>query len=67
MTTDTQRYVRPLNGARVRDPADRQVLPEEGRTVAWDTYWERRKLDGDIEVLDKAPRAKPESKQEDKA
>lgn len=35
--------------ARVRDPATGQVLPIEGATVAWSTYWERRLQDGEID------------------
>ena len=37
--------------ARVRDPATGQVVPEDGVTVEWSTYWERRLQDGDIDKV----------------
>ncbi|MEW5727722.1 MAG: DUF2635 domain-containing protein [Pseudomonadota bacterium] len=32
----------------VRDPADNQPLPAEGKTVTRDSYWIRRITDGDV-------------------
>lgn len=43
-------YVKPLENRQVPDPAHGDVLPVEGRNVVDDQYWQRRILDGDIEV-----------------
>ena len=52
-------YVKPLNGRQVPDPAHGDILPVEGRYVVDDQYWQRRILDGDIEVADAPVEAKP--------
>lgn len=51
--------------ARVRDPATGQVLPIEGVTVAWSTYWERRLQDGEVDKAD-VP-AEPEEETQNQA
>lgn len=38
---------KPLNGLRVRKE-DGSVLPDEGDTVIYNTYWLRREDDGDV-------------------
>lgn len=43
--------------ARVRDPATGQVIPEEGATVEWSTYWERRLQDGEVDRAEPADEA----------
>lgn len=59
----TTRFIRPKPGLIVRDPAHPQAapLPDEGKAVAWDIYWQRRLNDGDIEVGD-APAASAKAK-----
>jgi hypothetical protein len=52
--------VKPVDGARVRDPRTGAVIPAEGIEVTNETYWQRRLAAGDV-VLDepaaeKAPR-----------
>ncbi|WP_165184716.1 DUF2635 domain-containing protein [Caulobacter soli] len=43
--------VAPAAGRRVRDPAaGYQVVPDEGKAVAWSTHWARLKADDDITV-----------------
>jgi len=39
----------PINGARVRKP-DGQILKPEGETVERDSFWLRRKKDGDVSL-----------------
>lgn len=50
--------------ARVRDPVTGLVVPEDGVTVEWSTYWERRLQDGEIDKAEApidldAPRYEP--------
>lgn len=44
------RYVIPAPGLKVRDPDTGQALPPAGKSVQWNTWWERREADGDITV-----------------
>jgi hypothetical protein len=48
----------PLNGARVRKP-DGQILKAEGERIVRDSFWVRRAVDGDVELAEPAPAAKP--------
>lgn len=41
-------FVKPMPGMLVRDPSTREHLPEGGAFVTPDSYWVRRKLDGDV-------------------
>ena len=50
-------YVKPAEGLIVRDPVTKEALPEEGREVPRNQYWNRRLRDKD--VLPAKP-AKPE-------
>ena len=43
-------YIKPLENRQVPDPAHGDIIPPEGRNVTDDQYWQRRILDGDIEV-----------------
>jgi hypothetical protein len=47
----------PAAGVRVQDGADRmgKFLSPEGREVVWDSYWERRFLDGHIHLRNPTP------------
>lgn len=45
------RYVLPVPGRRVRVPGTYRPLPALGQMVAWSSYWARRLIDGDIEIL----------------
>lgn len=40
--------IKPKQGLKVRDPATGEVLPEAGKTVTWNSYWQRRLQDGSI-------------------
>ena len=53
-------YIVPKEGALVRDPLDsNKALPPEGKSVEWNTHWERRRREGDISIVDPAaPAAK---------
>lgn len=44
----------PINGARVRKP-DGQILKAEGETVERDSFWMRRKNDGDVSLTAAVP------------
>ena len=47
--------VRPVDGARVRIPeAGYRVMGPEGATVRGNSYWTRRLLAGDVELVAKA-------------
>lgn len=48
MTVPARRYLKPVEGGRVRKP-DGSVLPDEGDAVVFDTYWQRRLDHGDVE------------------
>lgn len=41
-------YICPVDGAIVRDPVTFQPLPETGATKPRNTYWLRRKLNGEV-------------------
>lgn len=45
-------FVRPAEGLLIRDPKTLQLLPAEGKFVKWDSYWERRKLRGDVVLVE---------------
>ena len=40
--------VKPAPQRMVRDPLNRQLLPEEGREVPDNQFWRRRLRDGDV-------------------
>ncbi len=46
------RTIKPADGRRVRFPDTGRVLPPEGETVAWGSYWHRRLVAGDVVVVD---------------
>ncbi len=43
--------IRPLNGLLVPDPALKDFLPIEGRTVEHSLYWQRRIRDNEVEPV----------------
>lgn len=47
-------FVKPKSGYKILDPIVGDRLPDEGREVPDDPYWQRRIHDGDVEVS-KAP------------
>jgi hypothetical protein len=40
--------VKPAPGRAVRDPSNMQLLPEDGREVPNNQFWQRRLRDGDV-------------------
>ena len=44
-------FVKPAKGRSVPDPARGDVLPVKGRNVEASAYWFRRKVAGEIEVI----------------
>ncbi len=46
------RTIKPADGRRVRFPDTGRVLPPEGDTVAWGSYWHRRLDAGDVVEVD---------------
>ena len=54
-------FLIPKSGLQVRDPADGQPLPADGKTVRDSGYWRRRLRDGDV-TLGKAPAKKSGTK-----
>ncbi|MEL6429739.1 MAG: DUF2635 domain-containing protein [Planctomycetota bacterium] len=51
MSDPTHIRVRPLPGRLVRDPITRVAVPEQGAEVADATFWRRRALAGDVEIV----------------
>jgi hypothetical protein len=47
-------FVRPVEGARVRDPATKKPIPDAGLLVESSGYWQRRIRVGDV-VTTEAP------------
>jgi len=45
-------FVRPAPGVRVRNPQNRQHIPESGAHVPRDQFWMRRLADGDVLIAD---------------
>lgn len=49
-------FVKPREGLKVRHPATRQHIPDEGIEVSeTDIYWTRRLIDGDVVRMDQEP------------
>lgn len=55
-------FVKPTKGRAVHDPARGDLLPEEGRNVDESQYWYRRKIDGDIKIVQPVNDAEPAKK-----
>lgn len=51
----------PLGGLRVRKPSG-QLLDPKGEAVAWNAYWRRRQLEGDIERVPTDAKGRARSK-----
>jgi len=47
-------WVIPAEGLQVRDPFTRKILPPEGEEKNLDSFWERRRLEGDVTYRDPA-------------
>ena len=54
------KILKPIGGAKIRDPKTKEFLPEDGRRVEMTTYWNRRIQDGTVTVVSEAPQYKPE-------
>ena len=52
-------FIKPLQNYKVRDPILKDHLPAEGRNVDDSPYWQRRIIEGAIEVV--APKAPEET------
>ena len=59
-----QIYLKPKEGALVRNPKSMQILPEVGTYVEYNSYWRRRVKDGSV-IVGK-PERKPLSSQNNK-
>lgn len=49
--TDTTVTLKPAAGLVVRDPITRQPLDSAGEAKTLDTYWSRRLIDGDVQLV----------------
>lgn len=47
--------ISPAPGRRVRDPADGQVVPDDGKPMGWSTHWARLLADADITIAPVPP------------
>ena len=58
--------LKPKIGLIVRDPADKKPLPTNGKRVENSSYWTRRILSKEVEIVDnlskRSEKSKPESK-----
>ncbi len=53
-------HIKPAPGLRVVDPALRDILPEDGRTVEASDYWRRHLRDGSVVLVpSQSPAVKP--------
>jgi hypothetical protein len=48
-------FVKPKNGAEVRDPATFAVVPPEGRNIEVSSYWLRKIMQGYLVVIEDQP------------
>lgn len=44
-------FIKPIAGRMIFDPDRGDLLPDEGREVTDQQYWQRRIQDGDVEML----------------
>ncbi len=54
------KILKPVNGAKIRDPKTKEFLPEDGKRVEMTTYWNRRIQDGTVKVVSETSQYKPE-------
>jgi hypothetical protein len=45
-------FVKPVNGAIIRDPLTLEVIPEAGRNIVLTTYWRRKIMQGYLEITE---------------
>lgn len=50
----TRRFIKPKDGLTVRDPENQRALPPHGKGVAWNSFWQRRLDDQDVELTTEA-------------
>lgn len=43
--------IKPVNKRRVLDPATKTPIPEKGINVELTTYWRRRIMSGEVEII----------------
>nr|DAN91172.1 MAG TPA: Protein of unknown function (DUF2635) [Caudoviricetes sp.] len=43
--------IKPVNKKRVLDPVTKAPIPEKGVTVELTTYWRRRLMSGEVEII----------------
>jgi len=46
------KYLKPKQGAIVRDPMSKVPLAPDGEWKPWDSYWRRRFSDGSVEIIE---------------
>ncbi|MEO7691288.1 MAG: DUF2635 domain-containing protein [Sphingomonas sp.] len=46
---EDRRFIKPKEGLTVRDPETNRRLPEHGKGIAWNSFWQRRLDDSDVE------------------
>ncbi len=50
-----QIYIIPRDGLKIRHPETMRIVPEEGMYVLYSLFWSRRKVAGEIEILETKP------------
>jgi hypothetical protein len=48
-------FVKPIDGAQIRDPMTLEFVPEEGRNVVLTTYWRKKIMQGVLEICEETP------------
>ncbi len=43
-------FIKPIEGVIVRNPKSKEILPKQGLTVDYNTYWRRRLKDGSVVI-----------------
>lgn len=55
-----KKILKPKVGLSVPHPLSKRFLLAEGESVIYSTYWRRRVLDGDVSIIEKIEKQKPE-------
>jgi len=63
MSETAKVWVKPMPGRVVNMPGTKEELPPTGKPVIFTSYWQRRKRDGDIEII-AAPKAQARPRKE---
>ena len=49
------KFLKPIGGAKIRDPKTKEFLSQDGRRVEMSVYWNRRVKDGTVAIVENQP------------